>query len=98
MATGLAHEINNPLATIATEQTNLSDLLGLLQPAPPDLEEMLDSVAMTKKQVMRCKEITQKMLQFGRQHLSAGAVTAPGPQLREIVKLMRQQARGNNEI
>jgi two-component system NtrC family sensor kinase len=96
LATGLAHEINNPLAIIATEQTNISDLLGMQKEMNAELEEMLDSVSMTKKQVMRCKEITQKMLQFGRQHTSAGAEIDPGPQLREIVKLMKPQARVNN--
>jgi two-component system NtrC family sensor kinase len=96
MAAGLAHEINNPLAIISTEQTNLSDLLGMLVPAKPEIEEMKGSVAMVKKQVARCKEITQKMLQFGRQRKSAGAVLHPGPQLVEIAKLMKQQARLRN--
>jgi two-component system NtrC family sensor kinase len=96
MATGLAHEINNPLATIATEQTNIADLVGLMGTKSPELDEIVDSVAMTKKQVMRCKAITQKMLQFGRQRLGEGAVIDLGPQLQEIVKLMKPQARVNN--
>lgn len=96
MATGLAHEINNPLAIITTEQTNISDILRLLNQKNSDIDEMFDSVAMTKKQVMRCKEITQKMLQFGRQHKSLGAPINPGPSLLEIVKLMQHQAKINN--
>lgn len=96
MAAGLAHEINNPLAIIATEQTNLSDLVGLAGPQVPECTEMLESVAMTKKQVMRCREITQKMLQFGRQQVSVGAVVDPGPQLTEIIHLLKPQSKVNN--
>jgi two-component system NtrC family sensor kinase len=96
MATGLAHEINNPLAIIHAEQTNVADLLSELDPADPRIAEMRDSVAQTKKQVERCKTITHRMLQFGRQ--APGSVTTidPRKELAEIVRLMATQARVSN--
>ena len=96
MATGLAHEINNPLGIIYSEQTNIGDLLQEIDLDDPRAREMIDNVAMTKKQVDRCKTITQKMLQFGRQGLSAAEEVDPARQLREIVKLFAQHASVNN--
>jgi two-component system NtrC family sensor kinase len=91
MATGLAHEINNPLAIISSEQTNIGDLLGEI---PPDARtaEMRESVDRTKRQVERCKTITRKMLQFGRQGISVVEHLDPASHLTEIIRLMRPQA------
>ncbi|MCU0724348.1 MAG: sensor histidine kinase [Planctomycetes bacterium] len=91
MATGLAHEINNPLAIISSEQTNIADLLGEL-PVDDRTTEMKDSVARSKRQVERCKTITGKMLQFGRQGIAVVERIDPAAQLAEIVRLMRPQA------
>ena len=96
MATGIAHEINNPLGIIFSEQTNISDLLGELPAGDERIGEMLGNVAMTKKQVNRCKVITQKMLQFGRQSLSLAQDIDAGQQVREIVSLLAQHARVND--
>ena len=95
MATGIAHEINNPLGIIYSEQTNISDLLGELSD-DERIAEMRANVAMTKKQVGRCKTITQKMLQFGRQSLAAAQEIDVAAQLREIVDLVEQHARVND--
>jgi two-component system NtrC family sensor kinase len=96
LATGLAHEINNPLAIIAAEQTNLADLL-----AEPGLEEerrqeLLRSVERSRRQVRRCAGITQKMLQFGRKEDSTRRPTDVGPRLQEIVGLLQRQAAVRN--
>lgn len=72
MAAGVAHEINNPLQTIKSEQAlidmNLADLKtnGALPPSEA-LAEIEDSLDQIKKQVTRCGEITQSVLKFGRQ-------------------------------
>ena len=96
LATGLAHEINNPLAVISADQTNITDIVSAL---PGDFEgrgELLETMERSKKQVQRCKSITTKMLQFGRQHESELKPTDIGKGLREIVDLLERQARVRN--
>jgi two-component system NtrC family sensor kinase len=92
MTTGVAHEINNPLAIILSEQTNIFDLLGELNSEDERVLEMKASVDQTCKQVLRCKAITQKMLQFGRQQTVEGKRVDLARELSEIVKLVGHQA------
>jgi two-component system NtrC family sensor kinase len=96
MATGLAHEINNPLAIISAEQTNIGDMVGDLAGDTPEREEILQSVKRCKRQVQRCGSITAKMLQFGRKSEVKLEPTDVAPRLEEIVRLMRKQAEVRN--
>ncbi|MFH1122619.1 MAG: ATP-binding protein [Pseudomonadota bacterium] len=72
MAAGFAHEINNPLQIMKSEQalmdTILSDLKqrGELKESE-DLAELEDSMDQIKSQIDRCAKITQAILKFGRQ-------------------------------
>ncbi|MEW6668467.1 MAG: ATP-binding protein [Thermodesulfobacteriota bacterium] len=76
MAAGFAHEINNPLQIIKTEQTliesTFADLRqkGMLKESE-DLAEMEDSIRQIQVQIDRCAAITQAILKFGRQSRSA---------------------------
>jgi len=96
MATGLAHEINNPLAILSAEHTNLGDLIGELSLAPPALDEILEVIPRCQRQVERCAKITSKMLQFGRQGEANPQRTDIQPRLEEIVELMLKQAHVRN--
>lgn len=67
MSSGIAHEINNPLAIIGQEVEWLRHLLGELNVRGVDgLSECLDSMNEIAKQVVRCKEITHRLLSFAR--------------------------------
>ncbi len=72
MAAGFAHEINNPLQIIRSEQAliemNLDEFKksGLLPPSD-SLSEVEDSMSQIKLQIERCAGITQAILKFGRQ-------------------------------
>lgn len=72
MAAGFAHEINNPLQIIKSEQSliemNLSDMQesGKLPPSEA-MDEIADSMKQVKLQIDRCSAITQAILKFGRQ-------------------------------
>jgi two-component system NtrC family sensor kinase len=71
MASGFAHEINNPLQIIKSEygliEMIFADLKGKGDiKESDDLTELEDSIEQIKLQVDRCAEITQAILQFGR--------------------------------
>ena len=95
MATGLAHEINTPLATIGAEQTNLADLTREQQLDFEVRQSMLQSIERSKRQVARCGSITAKMLQFGRKTDTELRATAIEPVLRELVPLLERRTRPN---
>ncbi|UCD17309.1 MAG: hypothetical protein JSV44_12800 [Candidatus Zixiibacteriota bacterium] len=92
LATGLAHEINNPLATMSAEQTNISDLLSGADSEKDWKKMALESVERCQQQIRRCANITKKMLQFGRKRETTLEATDITPRLKEIVNLLRRHA------
>ncbi|OPX36176.1 MAG: two-component sensor histidine kinase [Desulfobacteraceae bacterium 4484_190.3] len=72
MAAGFAHEINNPLQIIRSEQTLIETILSDLKDSgqikeSKDLVELEESLDQIRLQIDRCARITQSILQFGRQ-------------------------------
>lgn len=72
MAAGFAHEINNPLQIMKSEQTLIDTIFGDMKDRgdlkeSEDLMELQDSLAQIKLQIDRCAKITQAILKFGRQ-------------------------------
>ena len=67
LSSGIAHEINNPLAIITQEIDLARELFGPSGcPDPADLAEVRDSLDQIGKQVERCRLITHKLLNFAR--------------------------------
>ncbi|MBU0518510.1 hypothetical protein KJ564_06195 [bacterium] len=93
LATGLAHEINNPLAIISADQTNISDIISEMDAASDVRQKIEESLQRGKRQIERCKNITTKMLQFGRKREIELEPTEVETSLREIVNLMDRQAK-----
>jgi signal transduction histidine kinase len=67
LSSGIAHEINNPLAIITQELDLVREIAGEgLEVSAADLAEAQDSLAEIGKQVDRCRQITHKLLNFAR--------------------------------
>jgi two-component system NtrC family sensor kinase len=96
MSSGLAHEINNPLAIISAEQTNIADMVGDLEANANLKTELLDSVDRCKRQVQRCGNITAKMLQFSRTTETKLQATDLASKIQDVATLMKNQAQLRN--
>ena len=67
LAAGVAHEINNPLASIAFCSEALERRLQeVLARSPGDAETITKYLKMIQQEAFRCKQITQKLLDFSR--------------------------------
>lgn len=71
LAAGVSHEINNPLASIALCSESLEGRLqDLLEGAGPDRVEEVqvarNYLQMIQREAFRCKQITEKLLDFAR--------------------------------
>ena len=68
LAAGVAHEINNPLASIAFCSEALESRLGGLLSASshPDHSVISNYLKMIQEEAFRCKSITEKLLDFSR--------------------------------
>lgn len=68
LAAGVAHEINNPLASILFCSEALERRLqeAVAQAPPADAEVLTRYLKMIQQEALRCKEITQKLLDFSR--------------------------------
>jgi len=67
LAAGVAHEINNPLASIAFCSEALERrLLDVLTKVPGEADVIAKYLRMIQQEAFRCKQITQKLLDFSR--------------------------------
>ena len=71
MATGIAHEINNPLQVMKSEQALIDAILSEMKEKDDiketeDLKEIEDSIRQIEIQIERCSKITHSVLKFGR--------------------------------
>src|SRR6267143_6559222 len=76
LAAGVAHELNNPLATIAGCAESLQGRLGEGDPArAAELDDFSHYLRLIEEEAFRCKEITGSLLQFVRDPGSRRAPT-----------------------
>jgi signal transduction histidine kinase len=83
LAAGVAHEINNPLASIALCAESLEGRLMEMCPVGNDQVQVVQRyLKMIQTEAFRCKEITEKLLDFSR----LGEVKRQSTDLRELIQ------------
>ena len=97
MATGIAHEINNPLQVMKSEQTLIDVILSDLKEKgeikeSEDLKEIEDSMAQIKLQIDRCAKITHAVLKFGRESEVISTDIDLGSFIPDIVSMVENKA------
>ncbi|GIW70631.1 MAG: hypothetical protein KatS3mg102_0173 [Planctomycetota bacterium] len=97
LAAGLAHELNNPLASIAGYA---EDLLQLARDpalaAHPAFAEFPDSLRTIEEQAYRCKRILTQLLSFARPAPFAVRPQALAPVIQGVLPLVEHRARGRD--
>jgi len=98
MAAGFAHEINNPLQIIKSEQALIETLFEEIsekfdEKTLSTLDEIDDSLGQIKLQVNRCAEITQAILKFGRKNEIKQQRLIPSHIIPEIIRMIEKKAK-----
>ena len=97
MSSGFAHEINNPLQIIRSEQTLIETILKDMRergewPEGEDTAEVADSLNQIRHQVDRAGQITQGLLKFARQKESSLRPVPLPVFLPQSVRLLERKA------
>ena len=94
LAAGVAHELNNPLATIAGCAESLQGRLGEGDPATvAEPEEFRHYLRLIEEEAYRCKEITGSLLQFVRDPGSRRTATDLNGVVLKAAELLSHQSR-----
>ncbi|WP_233489627.1 sensor histidine kinase [Solidesulfovibrio fructosivorans] len=97
LSSGIAHEINNPLAIITQELDLARELLaGGPCLAETDLDDARDSLREIASQVDRCRQITHKLLNFARKMDPVLQEEALDRVIEDMAILVEREARGRD--
>lgn len=93
LAAGVAHEINNPLAVILTENQVILDLVEEEQGLSGEFKDQLGrSLIQVDAQVERCSRITQNLLRFSRRMASPSRYVDLNAAVKDVVGLLEKRA------
>ncbi len=97
LAAGVAHEINNPLASIAGYAEDLLELAKDPALAPlPQFQDFPDSLRTIEEQAYRCKKIIRQLLSFARPGAFVVEACDVGALVTEILPLVEHKAKGRD--
>jgi two-component system NtrC family sensor kinase len=97
LADGIAHEINNPLTSIAGFSEALLNRLGKGSlPEDKQLKMLLEYLEIINKEAHRCKEIVRQLHEFSREPTQDREILDIGQVLNTTVSLIRAHAKHNN--
>ncbi|MCP3942459.1 MAG: two-component sensor histidine kinase [Desulfobacteraceae bacterium] len=97
LASGVAHEINNPVAIMVEEAGWIQDLLEEEEFSNSEnLDEFERALNQIKAQGHRCKKITRKLLSFARKTQSNNHEININDLIREIIEHFKKRIKGSN--
>ena len=88
LATGVAHEIHNPLASIRFGLSALEAEIG----RKPDPDEALDYLKLVSAEVERCIEITGRLMRLSQSQGGPGALIDLGDVARDVAALLSYES------
>ena len=93
LAAGVAHEINNPLASIAMCAESLESRLEGLSPDDADAQIVKRYLELIQNEAFRCKGITEKLLDFSRLGEVRRQATAMVAVVADVADMLRHVGR-----
>ncbi|MFC1815561.1 ATP-binding protein [Thermodesulfobacteriota bacterium] len=94
LASGIAHEINNPVAIMVEEAGWIDDLLEEEEfQEGKNLNEFKRALKQIRTQGMRCKEITHKLLSFARKTDSRVQEVQPKELIQDMISFLEKRAK-----
>ncbi len=102
LAAGVAHEINNPLASIAlcseSLESRISQMFGEGTLADsPERDVVQSYLEMIQKEAFRCKQITEKLLDFSRMGDSQRHATELRELVAGVIEMLQHLGRYNDK-
>jgi len=92
LASGISHEINNPLASILASSEGLARRLARKESAGDQKDEILEYLQLISKEAMRAKAITERLLILSRKSDSRAYLLSVNRALSETLRLIDFQA------
>ncbi len=93
LAAGVAHEINNPLASIAMCAESLESRLAPADATDPESQVARRYLALIQAEAFRCKGITEKLLDFSRLGERKRQATALAALVADVAEMLRHVGR-----
>ena len=93
LAAGVAHEINNPLASIAMCAESLESRVAEAVDDPGEKQVTQRYLALIQSEAFRCKEITEKLLDFSRLGEVKRQATAIKAIVSDVAEMLRHVGR-----
>jgi PAS domain S-box-containing protein len=98
LAAGVAHELNNPLASVLAGVDSLTRALARHASDPSALDEAAALLALLEKEIGRCRDTTQKLVQLAQPYTTSPSLVDVNRAVEDTLSLLAFQARRQGVI